>query len=241
MCLIIAACGATSRTPVVDQNEDASMADRCFDGEAATRLGSVTLEYETSPPGSMEIRYQTDGEPGEQQLAVRVASSASAMSYATLQELTFAVASLASRSVRVTANEREIADLVSSDGLISGRAMVVGGEVVDVESYVDSGTLLPGAARALLPFLRMDECRRAVLPSFYPPYQLYDTVIEIGEALIVDAPAGRFDAIQVFIDGRHGRDTYLVRAEAPHFILRSISPDSLVTTELSRISEASDR
>jgi hypothetical protein len=87
----------------------------------------------------------------------------------------------------------------------------------------------------------MDECRRAVLPSFYPPYQLYDTVIEIGEALIVDAPAGRFDAIQVFIDGRHGRDTYLVRAEAPHFILRSISPDSLVTTELSRISEASDR
>lgn len=216
------------------------MTDRCFDGEAAARIGSVTLEYETSPPGSMEVRYQTDGEPGEQQLAVVTSSTASIMSYTTLQELTFAVPALESRSVRVSANGREIADLVSSDGLVSGRTMVPGGETVAVEFSVDSGTLLPGGARALLPFLRMGECPRAVLPSFYPPYELYDIILEIGETLTVDVPAGRFAAVQVFMDGRHGRDTYLVRAEAPHFILRSISPDSLVTTELSRITEASD-
>jgi hypothetical protein len=216
------------------------MIDRCFDGGAAARLEDVTLEYTMLPAAasiSMRVHYQTAGSAeGERRLIVGSTSSGPMVS--TTQDLAFAIPRLGSRSLRVHWNDRVSADLVIADGEVTGQSMIVGGEIVAVESSLDDAVLLPGAARALLPFLRVDQCDRVTLPSFYPPDTHHSLIIEIGQTVVADVPAGQFEAVEVFIDGRHGREVYLVRSEAPHFVLKSISADGMVTAELTAIAPA---
>lgn len=212
------------------------MIDQCFDGAAAARLEDVTLEYAVVPAAgiSMRVNYRTVASAeGERRLIV--VSSSSGPMVTTSQDLTFDIPRLVSRSLRLHWNDRVSVDLVIADGAVTGRSMIVGGEIVDVESSLDDAVLLPGAPRALLPFLRVDQCDGVALPSFYPPDTHHSHNIEIGQTVVADVPAGQFDAIEVFIDGRHGREVYLVRSEAPHFVLKSTSADGMISTALTAI------
>jgi hypothetical protein len=226
-------------TPAPTERQSDSIIDRCFDGQAAARMRSAILDYDLGGIGSMQVMYRAADVSDEQQVSVRATSSPANIDFNITQDLAFAVPSMASRSLRVAGGARVTADLVVSDGIMTGQSMLVGGEMVAVHTTMDAHVLLPGGARVLLPFLRLDTCTRVVLPSFHLPDERYDVVLEVGEARVVDVPAGRFDAIEVFLEARHGRETYFIRVTAPHFILSSVSGDGLMSYELVSIAEES--
>lgn len=115
--------------------------------------------------------------------------------------------------------EHVVSDVVVEDGNVRGEAMLRGGRVVAVDAALENAVLLPGGARALLPFFRLDTCAGATVRSFNPPLGPYDVRIEVGEPRVVEVPAGRFEAIEVLISEYSGASTFLVRAALPHFIL----------------------
>jgi hypothetical protein len=233
--LAAAGCTVSPAPPASSARlEETRMIDRCFDGGAAATLGEVSLEYAVSPTGSMRIHYQTAvSAEGERQLVFR--STASGSGFNTSQDLAFAVPGLGSRSARVQGGSRVALDLAIADGDAKGESMMRGGEMVAIDTPLDDSVLLPGAERALLPFLRVEQCDRLVLPSFYPPDTRHDVTIEIGRTVDAVVGAGRFEAIEVFVDGRNGRYCYLVRSASPHFVLKSVSPDGMSVMELTSI------
>lgn len=240
--ILLAGCGVStlSTRPTAGPTE-LGMIDQCFDGSAAARVGDVTLEYNTTPAGSMRVLYRTHAaEQGETLLSVSV--TAEAAGFSTSQEMTFTIPVLTSRSLRVSGKHRVAADLHVEGGLVTGESMVVGGDVIAVTEPIDGATLLPGAPRVLLPFMRVGACSRASLPSFYPPDTHHTIVIEVGRnGVPVEVPTGQFNAIEVFVDGRHGREVYLVQADFPHFIVRSSSADGMLVSELTAIIRGNEK